>query len=66
MAGKISIEYTEEDLKQLIREDIQRKMPRVIVERHSISIETKSKQNYRSEWESAAFRGKVEIPGTMV
>ncbi|MDF2873355.1 MAG: hypothetical protein K0R22_38 [Sporomusa sp.] len=66
MAGKISVEYTEEDLKQLIREDLLRKMPGIKIERHSISIETKSKQNYRSEWESAAFRGKVEIPGTMV
>lgn len=65
MAGKITVEYTEADLKQLIRDDMERKMPNIIVGKHDIKIETKSKQNYRSEWENAAFRGTVEIAGEL-
>lgn len=66
MAGKITVEYTEADLKQLIIDDLQQKMPGVTVETRNIQIETKSKQNYRAEWENAAFRGKVEIAGSLL
>lgn len=66
MAGKITVEYTESDLIQLILEDLSRKMPGVNVEKRNIAIETKSKQNYKAEWERAAFRSKVEISGSLL
>lgn len=66
MAGKVTVEYTEADLIQLIREDMNSKMPGVILDKNGISIEVKSKQNYRAEWESAAFRGIVKTQGALL
>lgn len=52
----VEITYTEQDLKRLVMEDIQRKLGDVPFDEKKVVIETKSKQNFKSEWESAAFR----------
>lgn len=59
--AKIVVEYTEEDLKKLVLKDIRDKMPGISFEPRDVHIETKSKQNYKSEWESANFRGRISV-----
>jgi hypothetical protein len=58
---KIKVEFTEEDFRRALREmverDFQVSLPAGI---WKLNIETKSKQNYRSEWENAAYRGTFE------
>ncbi len=60
MPAKIQIEYDENDLKELILEDLRSKMPDVDLANSDIRIEVKSGQNYKSEWETAVFRARVE------
>jgi len=57
--AKVNIEYTEQELKELIINDLANKMPYSEFKISDIKIEVKSKQNYKSEWETAAFRGVV-------
>lgn len=52
----INIELNEADVKKLIRQELQRQLGEIPLKDDAVKIETKSKQNYRSEWESAAFR----------
>lgn len=52
--------YDENDIRELIKQDLEKKMPGVTFSFEDIKIEVKSKQNYRSEWESAAFRATVQ------
>jgi len=40
-------------------------MPGVFLDKKNISIEVKSIQNYKSEWESANFRGTVVVLGAL-
>lgn len=56
--GKVEIELDEQILKELVLEYLSDKL-NVSLTIDQISIEVKSKQNYRSEWESAAFRARV-------
>lgn len=53
----IKIELTEEDLKKLIVQELREKLNHD-VKIADISILVKSKQNYKSEWEVAAFRAE--------
>ncbi len=57
---KIHIEIDQERLEQLVLADIQRVLGDVPVKLSDITIEVKSKQNYRAEWEKAAFRAVVD------
>jgi len=58
---KIQIELTEKDLRRLVLEEIRRKTGVESLTETDVSIETKSKQNYKSEWEGGAgFRARVE------
>ena len=57
----IKIEYTTTDLKNLVLKDLQGKFPNQKIELHQVKIETKSKQNYRSEWESADFKASIDV-----
>lgn len=57
----IKIEISEEQLKTLICQSMQEKLGDVKVNPGHIKIEVKSKQNYKSEWEKAAFRAVLEI-----
>lgn len=56
----IKIELNERTLKNLILKDLQSKMGDVNIKPDDIHIEVKSKQNYKAEWESAAFRATVD------
>jgi len=58
---KIQLELTEKDLRRLVLDEIRRKTGIDSLEEKDVSIETKSKQNYRSEWEAGAgFRARVD------
>lgn len=57
----IKIELSESDLKRLIVEHLESQLGSVKLQQEFVIIETKSKQNYKSEWESAAFRARYEV-----
>ena len=52
----LTIQLDEKDLKQLVCDELQRKLGDITIDASKVTIEVKSKQNYKSEWESAAFR----------
>lgn len=52
---KIKIEINEQDVKRLIAEYIEERTGNPVEEK-DVVIYTKSKQNYRSEWEPASFK----------
>ncbi len=54
------IELSERDLQKLIQDHIQKKLGSYSFDKEKVVIEVKSKQNYRSEWERAAFRAVYE------
>lgn len=58
---KIQIEITEEELKSLVIAHLENKLGDVSFKREEVKIETKSTQNYKSEWETAAFRARLEV-----
>lgn len=53
---QIEIKMTEAQVKELIASHIAQKLGDLPFDKSKVLIETKSKQNYRSEWESADFR----------
>lgn len=55
---QIEIKLTETDVKQLILNEIEKRLGEIPLDTNNVRIETKSKQNYKSEWEEAAFRVK--------
>lgn len=55
----INIEFTEDDLKDLVTRRLSELLGDVVIKRADVKIEVKSKQNYKSEWEEAAFRATV-------
>lgn len=56
-----SIEISEKEITEAVRTYIQERTG--ISLEFELVVETKSKQNYRSEWEAAAFRGVVKFIG---
>lgn len=58
---KVRIELTEEDVKRLVRNEILDRLGDIPLEASEVKIETKSTQNYKAEWEAAAFRAVVEV-----
>ena len=56
---KVLIELTEKDLRRLAVAEIARRTGQTVDEKH-VHTETKSTQNYKSEWESALFRARYE------
>jgi hypothetical protein len=54
--AKFRIEITEDEVKRLIHQHLLDKLGGCAFDEKRVVIETKSKQNYRSEWETAAFR----------
>ncbi len=56
---KISLEIDEACLRSLVIDHLSRIL-NLDLSSKDVSIEVKSKQNYRSEWEPAQFRAKVE------
>lgn len=56
---KIHVEIDEQELRQMIIARFRELMPDTRINEPDVQIEVKSKQNYRSEWESAAFRASI-------
>jgi len=59
MSTKIEIEVDEKTLRKLVINYLEEQIGTALSP-EDVRIETKSRQNYRSEWESAAFRARVE------
>lgn len=53
---QITFTIDEEDLKKLIINSLESKLGEISLDKEKVRIEVKSKQNYKSEWEIAAFR----------
>lgn len=53
----INIDISEKDLKMLIKKHIESTINRVI-NIDDVGIYVKSKQNYKSQWEKAAFKAE--------
>ena len=60
MTMKITIEINEASLKELVVDEIARRLGDIPVSKEDIKIEVKSKQNYKSVWETAAFRATYD------
>ena len=56
---EIKVNLTKEDILLALQEYIQDRMGFHITDTLTLLIETKSKQNYRSEWEQADFRASL-------
>ena len=54
----LKIELTEQDLRKLVLQRVE-ELLEADIDPQDVKIEVKSKQNYRSEWEAAAFRAVV-------
>lgn len=57
---KISFEVTEKDLRMLVISFFADKLGNIPINEDAVQILVKSKQNYRSEWEVAAFKATYE------
>lgn len=57
---KIRVEIDAKAIRKLVLDHIRESMPGVAFNPDAVQIEVKSKQNYKSEWESAAFRAVYE------
>lgn len=57
----IEITLTELDLKRLVCDELQRRMGDIQLEANDVKIETKSTQNYKADWETAAFRARINV-----
>ena len=57
MATKITIEVDEKTLRQLVAAHFEK----YGISPDDVVIEVKSQQNYKSEWERAAFRARAEV-----
>lgn len=60
---KLQIEITEKDLRAMVLERIQKDLGDAgsKLDESDVTIEVKSKQNWKSEWERAEFRARVEV-----
>lgn len=58
---RINIEIDEAALRELVTRHLKEKLGSVGFDPKKIIIEVKSKQNYKSEWEAAAFRARLDI-----
>lgn len=60
---KIQVEITEKELRTMVLQRLRNELGEAAekLEEKDIAIEVKSQQNYKSEWERAAFRARVEV-----
>jgi hypothetical protein len=56
----LRLELNETDLKQLVLDHCRSVTGNDNLQLSDVKIETKSKQNYRSEWETASWRASLE------
>jgi hypothetical protein len=61
MANSVKVEIDEKTLVSMVVSHLQNKLGSVEISKKDVVIETKSKQNYSSEWERAAFRASVVV-----
>lgn len=54
----INIEIDEKELRKLVKEHLQRLLGDMNLDESCVHIYVKSKQNYKSEWEEAAFKAQ--------
>ena len=60
----LRVEISESQVKQILKDYLQERLGRIPGQAlETLRIEVKSKQNYRSEWEPAAFRAVYEQTG---
>ena len=52
----LRVELTEQDLKRLIIRELQDRLGDIKIDNTQIQIQVKSVQNFKAEWEKAAFR----------
>ena len=57
--NRISIEIKESVLQELVIASLKDKLGDVSLTPEDVKVEVKSKQNYKSEWETASFRATV-------
>lgn len=57
---KVRLELSRQQLERLVVNHFREKLGEMAFDEKKIKIETKSSQNYRSEWESADFRAVYE------
>lgn len=55
----INIEISEEEVKQLVYDKLEKMLGDVPFDKKDVQILTKSKQNYKAEWETAAFKATI-------
>ncbi len=60
MPGKVVIDYTQEDILELVLDDLKENFPNIKFDRSDLAFEVKTKQNYRAEWESGQFRVTIK------
>jgi hypothetical protein len=58
---KLRIELTQDDLKRLVYTELESRLGDFPLKPEHIKIETRSKQNYKSEWETAEYRAVYEL-----
>lgn len=56
----IKITLNENDIRNAVKEYIERKYEMTLSVEVLLIIETKSKQNFKSEWENASYRATLE------
>lgn len=58
---KVSVEVDEEKLRELVRDFLNEQLGELGARAQDIVIETRSKNNYRKEWEAAEFRARFLV-----
>jgi hypothetical protein len=58
---RIRIEIDEKTMRDLINGYLKSVLGNVSFSENDVKILVKSKQNYKSEWESAAFKAELEV-----
>jgi len=59
MSTKIEVEIDENRLKILVLDYLSDLIGGRVLNTKDVTIEVKSQQNYKSEWESASYRAKI-------
>lgn len=60
MSMAVNIEVDEETLRALVIKHLQTVCEGLAIDNNDITIEVKSKNNFKSEWETAAYRARVQ------
>lgn len=58
---RLTVNINEKDIKQMALDRLAAALPSIPVPVEKVHFETKSKQNWRAEWEEAEFRVSIDI-----